>query len=91
MQSAELLISGTVCDADGVPLADARVWIAKGPAPTKDVAILTDGEGKFVLSVRAAGDYEVACAADGYQSREVRVHVSPDSGGAADVRLARSP
>ena len=70
------MIRGTVRDADGRPLANARVMFAAAPAPVPDIAALTDAEGAFSLEAPGTGSYEVAVVADGYGRVEVAVDVS---------------
>jgi hypothetical protein len=71
-------IAGRVHLPDGTPIVEARVSIASGPVPTPDVALLTDGEGRFRLHVPTSGHYEVACHADGMAPASVRVAISSD-------------
>ena len=59
-------ISGTVRDAGGRPVAQARVYFVRGPVALQDVVALTNEEGEFVLSAPAEGTYEIGISADGF-------------------------
>ena len=75
-----VLIRGTVVDAGGSPIEWASAWLAAGPAPTPDIAALTDADGRFTLTAPTPGMYRVGCRAEGYGPVEVPVDV-----GAEDV------
>ena len=59
-----MVISGTVVDADGRPVAGARVFLADAPVSVPDIAALTDADGRFALTAPAPGSYTVAAASD---------------------------
>ncbi len=69
------LVRVAVRDADGRPVARARVFIESGPAPTADVAALSDARGEVVLAVPAPGRYAVGCAAEGLAAGRAVVEV----------------
>jgi protocatechuate 3,4-dioxygenase beta subunit len=69
------LVSGSVRDAVGAPVAGARVAFADAPVAVPDVALLTDAEGRFALAAPAPGGYELSVAADGYAPAHVAVEV----------------
>ena len=73
------VISGQVVDAQGHPLAEARVFFGSGPGDTPDIAVLTDAEGRFTLSAPVPGEYEVVAAADGYLTSETAVDATKDA------------
>lgn len=77
-------IGGTVLDATGKPVAQARVYIAKAPAAVPDVAALTGADGRFTLAVARPGRYEIGCSTDARGSASVSVEVGD---GAANVEL----
>lgn len=58
-------LSGRVVDALGGPVAAAAVMVAGGTAPTPEIAIRTDAEGRFRLALPAGTFRVVAHAADG--------------------------
>ena len=60
----QIRVTGTVVDAQGVPVPGASV-IIKGTA----TGTMTDGQGNFVLNVRAGATLEVSCI--GYATVEV--------------------
>ena len=84
------LIRGEVRDQAGVPIEDARVWVSSGPVATADVAMLTDANGGFLLSVPTVGRYEIACAADGYLSAQQIVNVSSGQAVSIELRLRKA-
>ena len=66
MTSTYCSISGVVRAPDGQPVAGARVFFASGPGPFPDIAALTDTQGRFALSARTPGVYQIECAAEGF-------------------------
>jgi hypothetical protein len=70
------LISGTVRDAAGRPIAEARVYFASGPGSFPDIAALTDVRGTFSLAAPSPGSYEVECATEGYRTTRIGVTVA---------------
>lgn len=91
MTGSGLLIRGEVRDEAGVPIENARVWISSGPVAFADVAMLTDSTGTFLMSVPAGGQYEIGCAADGYQAVGQVVEVSGKDTVSIELRLRKSP
>jgi hypothetical protein len=84
-------LSGTVLDAAGKPVAQARVYLVKAPGAVPDVAMLTGADGRFALGAVRPGGYEVACSTDALGSASASVEVGA---GAASVELrlkARQP
>ena len=77
-------ISGTVVDAAGRPVAQARVYVVKAPGPTPDVAALTDAGGCFTIAAPLPGAYEIGCASDAHGSATAAVRVEGD---AVQVRI----
>jgi hypothetical protein len=49
------LIFGTVRATAGQVITQASVYFVSGPVSLPDIATLTDGQGKFVLSAPVAG------------------------------------
>ena len=74
-QSGPKIISGEVRSAAGGAVPDARIFIADGPVPFSDIAILSDSQGRFSLSVPAEGAYTVACVAEGFAPVSAKVEV----------------
>ena len=81
------LVRAVVEDTDGRPIANARVSIADGPAPTPDIAALTDHQGRVTLSLPCAGEYRLVCAADSYGT-EHHVVVATEPSNAVTIRLS---
>jgi hypothetical protein len=81
------IIRGTVRDAEGAPIAGARVFYKDAPIPVPDVAILTDERGRFALGAPAEGDYELRCVADGFAPAIVATSVGQPSEVEVEVRL----
>ena len=71
-------ISGTVVDAAGRAVAQARVYTVKAPGPIPDVAALTDAEGRFTIAAPLPGAYEIGCTSDAHGSATVAVRVEGD-------------
>lgn len=81
------LVSGTVRDAGGEPVQGARVYFASGPVPLPDIAALTGADGSFSLSAPAPGNYELECAADGFDAERATVEVAEGAETRLDLRL----
>lgn len=65
MSNNSLLIAGTVVDAEGRPVEEARVFFVEGPVPLPDIAALTDSSGRFALSAPVSGTYQLGVASEG--------------------------
>jgi hypothetical protein len=72
------LISGTVIDSNGRPVADARIAFSRAPVAMPDIAMLTDERGAFTLSVPVTGTYELTFTADPHPPRNATVNVDAD-------------
>ena len=84
-------LSGTVLDAAGKPVAQARVYLVKAPGAVPDVAMLTGADGHFTLGAARPGSYEVACSTDTLGSASARLEVGA-AGARVELRLtARQP
>lgn len=83
-----MLLSGIVVDAEGRPVADARVALAAAPVEVPDIAVLTGVDGEFSIAVPVAGSYRVAAHGDHGMAQET---VEVEHGGAAAVRLVIRP
>lgn len=83
------LLSGTVHDPEGRPVAGARVLFASAPAPMPDIAALTGEEGRFTLSVPVPGKYSLAVHADGFAPAKVICDVP--SANAETLRIELQP
>jgi hypothetical protein len=82
------LISGRVVDAEGRPVAWARVMFARSPVPVPDVALLTGEDGSFTLSVPANGSYEILTMSDEHGQGTSTVEVAGDRHD-VEVRIGR--
>jgi Carboxypeptidase regulatory-like domain len=88
MPAKPIVVAGVVRGPGGEQLPQARVFIARGPVPVPDVAALTDAEGRFTLSLPAAGSYELACVAEGYAILSTTVEVADEQRLRLELRLA---
>lgn len=59
------VIRGVVDSPQG-PVAFASVYVESAPAPTPDVAAITDESGEFVLTGVGPGHYRIGVNAPGY-------------------------
>jgi len=66
MPRSPTIITGTVRDLAGHPVAGARIAFVEGPVPLADIAALTAADGTFSLTAPVAGIYRIACHADGF-------------------------
>lgn len=81
------IISGTVTDDAGQPLAEAAVAIAAAPGPVPDIAALTGPDGRFAIAAPEPGDYTVVATAPGELTGRVTVHVGAEGPAEADVEI----
>ncbi len=54
-----MIISGVVRDEHSNPVPGASVYVVDAPAALPDIALLTDGDGRFALSAPVAGRYTI--------------------------------
>ncbi len=73
------MISGTVRDGHGRPVAGARVYIVDAPAAVPDIAALTDESGRFALGTGVPGRYVVEAAAEGWKPVRATVDTNKNS------------
>ncbi len=71
-----MLIRGLVADAEGDPIGWATAVFVEGPVALPDIAAVTDDAGRFTVAVPAAGDYRLACHAEGFEPNEVLVSIA---------------
>lgn len=72
------VISGTVVDSKGQPLANARVYFTSGPVSLPEIAAMTDDSGNFSLTAPAPGKYVIESAADEFGTQSTSVNVKGD-------------
>jgi len=87
MPAKPIIVAGVVRGPGGEKLPQARVFIARGPVPVPDVAALTDADGRFTLSLPAAGSYEVACVAEGCAPSSAKIEVTQQQELRLELRL----
>jgi Carboxypeptidase regulatory-like domain len=81
------VISGRVLSADGQPVAGARVFFVSSPVPVPDVALLTDGTGRFSLTAPVPGAYRIGCSSDEFGSATITVDVPEGRNVEVEIRL----
>jgi hypothetical protein len=91
MPAKPIIVAGVVRGPGGEQLPQARVFIARGPVPVPDIAALTDAEGRFALSLPAAGSYDVACVAEGYAPLSTTIEVAEQRELPLELRLPPAP
>jgi Carboxypeptidase regulatory-like domain len=81
MAAAPHTIAGLVLNAQGQPVAGARVFIVSAPGAVPDMALLSDEQGRFTLPAPLAGHYEIGASSDAGGSARVAtvttLHESP--------------
>lgn len=81
------VVTGTVTDDAGQPLAEAAVAIAAAPGPVPDIAAMTGPDGRFAIPAPEPGDYTFVATASGERTGRVTVHVSADGVVEAEVEI----
>lgn len=80
------VITGTVTDAEGSPLADIAVSLREAPVPVPDIAALTGQDGSFALAAPSTGRYTVVATGPAGDSAEASVELAAGEA-TADVRI----
>jgi hypothetical protein len=91
MPRAQPEITGAVVDAQGNPIAEARVYFVEGPVALPDISALTDADGRFALSVPAPGTYRLGVSAEGAAGvvqETAEVEAAEEKSADLEVRLA---
>jgi len=65
-----LLVIGSVVDAAGHPVPDARVALTSSPVDVPDIALLTGEDGGFSIAVPVEGSYSVTAVTDEGRTEE---------------------
>jgi predicted RNA methylase len=81
------VITGTVTDGRGRPLAEVSVSLEDAPVPVPDIAALTGGDGSFALGAPSAGGYTVVATGPDGESARISVEVGAAGEAAADVTI----
>jgi protocatechuate 3,4-dioxygenase beta subunit len=88
MAGSARTIAGTVIDATGEPVADARVYITSAPGSVPDVAALTGADGRFRLTAPQPGSYQIDASSDAGGSGRVTTVVGPKDV-TVEIKIAR--
>ena len=80
------VITGTVTDGNGHPLAEVSVSLREAPAPVPDIAALTGPDGSFALGAPSTGHYTLVATDPAGETTEASVELGPGEA-AADVRI----
>ena len=84
------VITCRVRDADGDPIAGARVFFASGPESYPDMAALTNDAGEAILATPASGTYGIQVAADGFAPQTETMTVSKGEPITRDIIVERA-
>jgi Carboxypeptidase regulatory-like domain len=87
MEKKISVISGRVLSADGQPIAGARVFFVSSPVPVPDIALLTDGTGRFSLTAPVPGAYRIGCSSDKFGSATITLDVPEGQNVEVEIRL----
>ena len=83
-----LQVRGTVLNAQGKPVAGARLLWQHAPVALPDTAALSQADGGFVLTVPVAGHYTLQCVSDRHGETRVDLDIGP-GGCTVTLRLPR--
>lgn len=89
MSNSPNIIYGVVSDNSGLPIAGARIYFIDSPVALPDIAVLSDDNGQFSLSVPAAGNYQIGCAADGFSSSTATINVASGLEAHINIKLKK--
>ena len=79
MPGSARIVAGTVLDAAGRPVAQARVYFSAAPGSVPDIAALSGPDGRFQLNAPRPGRYQVSASCDASGSASVMVEVGSKS------------
>ena len=88
MPESARTIAGTVLDAAGRPVAQARVYFTASPTATPDIAALTAADGTFRMNAPRAGHYRIGATSDTHGSGAAEVDVDSKDA-TVEIRLPR--
>lgn len=77
MPGSARIVAGTVLDATGRPVAQARVYFSAAPGSVPDIAALSGPDGRFQLNAPRPGSYQVSASSDEHGSASVVVKIGP--------------
>jgi hypothetical protein len=80
------VITGTVTDRHGRPLAEVSVSLREAPVPVPDIAALTGPDGTFALAAPSPGHYTVAATEPTGETAQASVELGTDQA-TADLRI----
>jgi outer membrane receptor protein involved in Fe transport len=84
--AAAATVSGVVTDAAGSPLAGVTVSIASA-----GISVVTDSEGRYLLTLPGAGDFIVTTSRDGGDATERTISVAAGQALLVDLALDAQP
>jgi len=82
-------VSGRVTSDAGVPLADGVIMIIGDSPVHRDIAALTDGNGRYSFKGLAAGRYTLRAVAPGYSAQVQSTSIMPQRESHLDFVLQR--
>lgn len=85
-QTPSSTLSGTVTDATGKPISNARITI-KNESTGESTVIQTDATGAYQMRNVAAGDYEVSVVADGMETQVTKLTIAAGIDKTLDLAL----
>jgi hypothetical protein len=85
------LIQGVVVDPQARPVPEAAVYFVAAPANMPDVALLSDGEGRFVLAAPVPGVYTLAARAEPWGVAQASTEIRGDEPVTLTIQFAPKP
>lgn len=76
MAAKSSLIQGQVLDAQGRPVAGARISWVSAPVAMADVALMTDAKGRFTVAAPALGAFTLRCDSDRHGTTELSLQAT---------------
>ncbi len=83
-------VVGQVTSLGGLPIEGARVPVESLDVAVPEIAILTNGDGRYVWGL-PPGTYDISVFADGYQSQRKQIMVGVGQVMTVDFTLEHSP
>jgi hypothetical protein len=85
-QTAGSTLSGTITDATGKPVRNAKVTV-KNEATGQSSVVQTDSAGAYQVRNVEAGDYEISATADGMETKVSKLTITAGTDKTLDITL----
>lgn len=82
------IIHGQVFDPHGRPESEATIFIVYAPVSMPDIALLTDADGRFILSAPVPGHYILGFHSESWGATQKSIEISGEDELVIEARFA---